>query len=111
MHELALAEGILRIICEEQEKNGFDRVLELRLGLGECSGVEPECFREFFPYAAKGTCAEGAKLSFRTIPARFVCQSCGGEIRGREICCPACGSLALRMTEGTEFRLESLNVE
>ena len=71
MHELALTEGIISIIADEKRKNGFERVLEIRLRLGEYSGVIPECIEEFFPIAAKGTAAEGAKLVMERIDASF----------------------------------------
>jgi len=43
MHELALAEGILKIVTSEQQKNGFARVLEIGLSIGEYSGIVPTC--------------------------------------------------------------------
>ena len=63
MHELALTEGILSIVASEQKKQAFTRVLEISLKVGEYSGVIPSCIEEFFPLAAKGTAAEGAKLT------------------------------------------------
>ena len=68
MHELALTEGILRIVREQAEKNGFARVLEIRLRVGEYSGIIPECLQEFFPIVSKGTEAEGAELVIRPVP-------------------------------------------
>ena len=55
MHELALTEGILQIVREQAEKNGFERVLEISLRVGEYSGIVPECLLEFFPIVSKGT--------------------------------------------------------
>lgn len=73
MHELAFTEGIIKIVTSEAEKHGFTKCLEITLSVGEYSGIVPDCVREFFPYAAKGTIAEGAKIS--TIPNedRFGC--------------------------------------
>ena len=62
MHELALTEGIINIINSQQEQEGFSQVLEIRLRVGEYSGIVPDCIREFFPIAAKGTAAERAEL-------------------------------------------------
>ena len=53
MHELALTEGILSIVSSEQKKNGFSRVLEIDLRIGEYSGVIPGCIEEFFPMVAE----------------------------------------------------------
>ena len=62
MHELALTEGILKIVLSEQKKNAFTRVLEIDLKIGEYSGIIPSCIEEFFPLVAKDTPAEGAEL-------------------------------------------------
>ena len=45
MHELALTEGIINIINSQQEQEGFSRVLEIRLRVGEYSGIVPDCIR------------------------------------------------------------------
>ena len=113
MHELALTEGILEIVREQAEKNGFDRVLEISLRVGEYSGVIPECLQEFFPLVSKGTRAEGAALVILPVPASFRCLTCGyrGPIPPRTACCPRCGGTAIRMTAGREFYVENLKVE
>lgn len=113
MHELALTEGIIRIVEAEQKKNGFSRVLEISLRIGEYSGVIPECIREFFPIAAKGTAAEQAQLTLETVPAAFRCLDCGyeGPLPRRSACCPQCGGSAIHMTAGREFYVENLKVE
>ena len=113
MHELALTEGIINIINSQQEQEGFSRVLEIRLRVGEYSGIVPECIREFFPIAAKGTAAEEAELVVEPVEAAFRCLDCGyeGGIERKSACCPACGSLAVRLIAGREFYVESLKVE
>ena len=113
MHELALTERILRIVSSEQQKNGFSRVLEIDLMIGEVSGVIPACIEDFFPLAAKGTPAEGAKLVMHTVPAAFECLSCGynGPLARHSTCCPDCGSAQIRMTAGREFFVENIVVE
>ena len=113
MHELALAEGIINIISSQQEQEGFSRVLEIRLRVGEYSGIVPECIREFFPIAAKGTAAERAELVVEPVKAVFRCLDCGyeGAIERKSACCPKCGSTAERLTAGREFYVESLKVE
>ena len=113
MHELTLAKGIIDIVNSEAAKNGFDRVLEIRLRVGEFSGVIPECLQEFFPIAAAGTPAAEAALTVESIPAAFRCLDCGyeGPVDRKAACCPVCGAAAIRMTAGREFYVESLKVE
>ena len=84
MHELAIAKGIIDIVKAEAENQGFRKVLEIKLRVGEFSGIVPDCLREFFPIAAAGTPAEKAELTMESIPARFRCLDCGYEGRRTE---------------------------
>ena len=113
MHELAIAQGIIQIVDSEAKKKGFQRVLEIRLKLGEFSGILPDCLLEFFPIAAKGSAAEGAELCIEAVPAAFKCLECGyeGPADRKNACCPACGSTAIQMTAGRELFVENLKVE
>lgn len=113
MHELSLAQGILGIVKSEREKNGFSRVLEVSVKVGEFSGIIPRCLEECFPLAAEGGCAEGAKLNIEVLPSVFRCDGCGYEGRPdrARACCPACGGEQIRMISGREFYVENLVVE
>lgn len=113
MHELAITEGIISIVNDEARKNGFTRVLEISLRVGEFSGIVPQCLREFFPVAAAGTPAEGAALDIQCLPSAFLCLDCGyeGAADRENACCPRCRSAALKMTAGREFYVENLKVE
>ena len=113
MHELALTEGIINIVESEKKKHGFERVSAISLKIGEYSGVIPECVEEFFPIASKGTAADGAKLIFEKVPAKFECRECvwhGGLEKG-SFACPVCGGESLKMTVGREFYVENITVE
>ena len=113
MHELAIAKGIIQIVNSEAEKNGFTRVLEIRLSVGEFSGIVPDSLREFFPVAAAGTPAEKAELTVETVKAVFQCRDCGyeGDADRKNACCPVCQSTALNMIAGREFYVDRLKVE
>lgn len=113
MHELAITKGIIDIINSEAEKKGFTNVLEITLRVGEYSGIVPECLRDFFTIAAAGSAAERAELVIEPVKARFKCLECGyeGEADRKNACCPECRSVAIKMTAGREFFVESLKVE
>ncbi len=64
MHEMSLCEGMLRIIEKKAQKDGFRRVLTVRVELGDYSGASEESLRFCFPVAAKGGIAEGAEMEF-----------------------------------------------
>ena len=113
MHELAITKGIIDIVSSEARDKDFERVLEIKLQVGEYSGLVPECIREFFPIAAKGSVAENAVLNIETLKAKFKCLDCGyeGDADRKNACCPQCRSTALKMTAGREFYVDSLKVE
>lgn len=113
MHELAITRSMIDLVETEAEKQGFAKALEIRLRVGEFSGIVPECIEDFFPLAAKGTASEGAKLVFETVPAEFQCLDCGyeGAADRKNACCPVCKSTMLKMTVGREFYIDSLKVE
>ena len=113
MHELAITESVIDLINREAQDKGFKKVLAISLRVGEYSGLVPECLREFFPIAARGSIAEGAALEIQRLPAAFRCLDCGyeGPVERKAACCPDCGSTAIRMTAGREFFVDSLKVE
>ena len=113
MHELAVTRSLVDLVQTESERQGFTKALEIRLKVGEYSGIVPDYILDLFPYASKGTAAEGAALFFETLPASFRCAGCGyeGPVNRRDARCPSCGGTALRMTAGREFFVDSLKVE
>ncbi len=113
MHELALTQGIIDIVVSEQEKQGFKDVKEIRLKVGEYSGIVPDYIKDFFPTVSKGTCAEQATLVISFIPAEIKCLECGfeGKPGTRRAFCPQCGSTAFTMIKGREFYVENILVE
>ena len=113
MHELAITKSIIDLVDGEAKKQGFKRALEIRLSLGEFSGIVPGYIEDFFPLVAEGTAAFGAKLIFETLPAKFLCRDCGheGAADRKNACCFKCGSSNLKMTAGREFFVDSLKVE
>lgn len=113
MHEMSIARSLIQLVEREAEDKGFSRVEAISLKIGEFSGLVPQCLIDFFPYAAEGTIAQGAKLEIEQLPAAFRCLDCGyeGAVDPGQALCPSCGSAALRMTQGTGFYVDSLKVE
>ena len=94
-------------------KAGAKKILEVRLKIGELSGVFPECIEACFSEVCKGTIAEGAKLVVEPIPIRIFCRDCNTESevgRGR-VMCPHCGSYNYKIIGGREYFVDSLKVE
>lgn len=113
MHELVIVEGILDVIIPEVKKHHAEKILSIKLKIGEMSGVVPECIHEYFGVASKGTIAEGAKVIIEKTPVMITCPDCGysGEIRKGMHECPSCGSLRFRITSGSEYFIDSVEAE
>lgn len=111
MHELAIMQSVVSLCEREAAEKGFSRVRSIALAVGAVSGFEPGCMFEFFPAAALGSVAEGARLETRVIPAAIECPDCGytGKAHGAE--CPRCGGWGFRLTQGREFYIDSIEVE
>ena len=113
MHELAITENILKTALPKAEESGAKRILEVRLKIGELSGVVPECVQYYFDLIAKGTIAEGARIISESVPVRIVCRDCGyeGGIDRKHNRCPVCESKSFSITGGRDFYVDSLLAE
>ncbi|HEY0722348.1 MAG TPA: hydrogenase maturation nickel metallochaperone HypA [Gammaproteobacteria bacterium] len=113
MHELSLAEGVLQIVEESAQRQGFTRVKEIRLEIGALSGVEIEALRFCIEAVLRNSLAEGARVIIEPIPARGRCMQCGEmvEIAARYDACPQCGCQLVQPAGGTEMRVKDLLVE
>lgn len=113
MHELSIVEGILETVVPEVRKYNVTRITEIRLKIGEMSGIVPQCIDEYFGIAAKGTIAEGARIRIERIPVRVSCPECGyegGIARGRYKC-PGCGGTGFRIVSGREYYIDSVEAD
>lgn len=113
MHEYAVTKSIVDIAVKEAQNAGASRIVEIRLVIGDLSTIMDESVSLYFDVISRGTPAEGARLVFNRIPARFSCADCGLEYdkpaKGFE--CPNCGRTG-RLTEGgREFYIESMEVD
>lgn len=113
MHELAITEGILNIAVKEAEKHNVNKVINIKLKIGELSGVVPDLIQEYFNIVSKGTAAEGAKIIIERIPGRIKCLDCGTEslIERMRIKCPVCAGYNVKITAGREYYVDSMEVE
>ncbi|MCX8161025.1 MAG: hydrogenase maturation nickel metallochaperone HypA [Candidatus Saccharicenans sp.] len=118
MHELSIVADLFTIIEEKASQAKASRVTKVRVLIGELSGVVPELFRSAFNSYKKGTIADRARLEIKITKVKFRCQSCGREIRTRDISapdfshsCPFCGSKEVELISGRDLYLEKLEIE
>ncbi len=112
MHELALSQGIVDVVCRQAETGGACRVLRVRIAIGALSSVAPNAIEFCFDAVSRGTLAEGARLEIDRPPGRAHCLSCETvvTIAGRECPCPLCGEHRWVLVGGDDLRVLELEV-
>ena len=110
MHELAIAGSIVEIAG--RHANGR-RVTKVYLKVGHLRQVVTSALTFGFELVAQGTPVEGAELEVEEVPAVASCEACGAESHLKEfpLRCRACGGDDLRMLQGEELFVESLELE
>jgi hydrogenase nickel incorporation protein HypA/HybF len=113
VHELSVTQQVLEITLEKARENGATAVKQINLVIGDMASVVDESVQFYFNFLGKGTLAEGARLVFRRVPITVRCRSCGNEfdVSGEEWTCPQCRKMDCQVIGGTEFYLESIEVE
>ena len=114
MHELAIAEQLVKLVEEEARRAEAKRVLAVQLVLGEHSHIAGEALRFHFErLLANGSPATGAKLHIRREAMRFLCSECDADYTPRvgDWRCPRCGHVGKLVETGDELWVESLEVE
>lgn len=111
MHELGIAQHILRIVEEHLEKSM--RLLQVHLHVGQLRAIMPDSLRFYFNELTKDTPQAGAILDIEEIPVRTLCRSCGAShtLEVPLFLCPSCGSPQIETISGDELTVISVEVE
>ena len=110
MHELAIADAIVRIAAEHARGR---RVHAVHVVAGHLRQVVPSALALAFELVADGTAVQGARLELRVVPAVARCRACGVESvqEGFPLACGACGALDVDVVAGEELTVEELEIE
>jgi hydrogenase nickel incorporation protein HypA/HybF len=109
MHELAIAESVVRIASAHARGR---RVASVELKVGHLRQVVPAALEFSFELVAQGTALEGAQLAIEHVPAAVRCAGCGAEteVDGFPLACGVCGGLATEVVRGEELYVDALEV-
>lgn len=113
MHELAMVRSIYDVISEQIKEHHVKRVMQVRLVVGELTGVEDMTMKLCFEMYVQATPLEGAKLVIRRVPAKVRCRICGNEYETKIPFsgCAVCGNKKIQIISGEELYIDSLEVE
>jgi hydrogenase nickel incorporation protein HypA/HybF len=111
VHEYSIVGALLHQVETEALARGATSVGRVRVALGELSGVDPELLETAYRTFRERTFCRDAELQIRTVPACWVCPSCGRTFaRGEALRCLPCQAPA-RLESGDEILLEQIEME
>ncbi|MCE5312259.1 MAG: hydrogenase maturation nickel metallochaperone HypA [Nitrospiraceae bacterium] len=113
MHEVSVAESLLKTVVEQAAAHNCTRIEKIILRIGRASGVVSEALVFAFDALKPGTMAENAVIEVMDVPVAGKCETCGSDFSVEEkyvLACPSCGSPSFVITSGRELELSELEV-
>ena len=113
MHELSITQSILDIAVSKAKETNAAAVTQINLVIGDMASVVDDSVQFYFDFLSKGTIAEGAQLTFKRIHIKIRCRRCSHEYiaSGEDWKCPQCQEMDPEIIAGSEFYLDSIEVE
>lgn len=111
MHELVLAQDILKKIIDEAKSRGLKRIKHAKVMIGETLIHDQTELEELFISVSKDTIAEGINLEIKIAPLKAVCGKCGTEFDAsfNNAGCSKCGSKDINIAQGNGIKIEELS--
>lgn len=113
MHEMSLMGGVFEVIEQTLSQHEVNRVIQVKLKVGELTNAEPDALEMAFEAYSKDTICEGAELIVERVQVRGRCRNCQLEFAVETLffLCPKCQNSSIEVIQGEELLLESLEVE
>jgi hydrogenase nickel incorporation protein HypA/HybF len=110
MHELSIADALLRIALRHAEGR---RIASVEVQVGHLRQVVPDALAFAWTLVTEGTDGQGAELVIEEVPAAGVCRGCGTESEwdAFPLACTACGSFDVELVRGEELLVDALTME
>ena len=120
MHELSMADAIVKTVLDAAEKNQAEEILEVTIEIGKLTMLNPEQLRFLLEVLTEDTLLEGAKITIEEIPVEIKCNSCNytGKTDLDEsdhylmiVKCPQCDERDLEIITGRECNVKNIKIE
>ena len=113
MHELGIAQGMLKIALEYAAKNHAAHITALNVQMSAAADESEDSLRFHIENLSRGTPAQGARVEITRVPTQMKCLDCGNEfaLDSTDVMCPRCSGRRVRSLVQDEFKLASIDVE
>ena len=113
MHELGLADAMLKMVENLVKDEGAEKVIAVTISIGDLSGVVPHFMADAWEAVTDGTPYDGVPLHIETVPGVAQCMDCGEQFQvdTKHMKCPRCGSGKLTPVSGRDMTIEEIDVE
>jgi len=112
MHELSVAHAVVSTVVDALPTPDT-RVLQVRLRIGELSGIVPQALEFAYDVAAQGTPLEDAALVIERSPIVIDCPSCGEQriASAQDFRCPSCAQPCGNVIGGKELEILDITLD
>ncbi|MEN4005985.1 MAG: hydrogenase maturation nickel metallochaperone HypA [Methanobacteriaceae archaeon] len=117
MHELSIADAIVKTAIDVAEKNNAQEISEVTIEIGKLTLLNPEQLKFMISVLGENTLLEGAEIIVEEVPIEISCKSCdfagsaGDDLDVPIIKCPECEEQDLKITKGRECNVKSIKIE
>ena len=120
MHELSMADAIVKTAIDVAEKNDAQEITEVTIEIGKLTMLNPEQLKFMIDVLSENTLLEGAEIIIEDIPIEIKCKSC--DFVGLAVSddldhlvpiinCPECEGRDLEITKGRECNVKTIKIE
>lgn len=120
MHELSMADAIVKTVLDAAEKNQAEEILEVTIEVGKLTMLNPEQLKFLLDVLTEDTLLESADIIIEEIPVEIKCNSCSytGSTNLDDsdhylliVKCPECGERDLEVISGRECNVKNIKIE
>lgn len=113
MHEFAIMTQLLQAVEQKAQELNAAKVCAINLVVGERMGIVDDSLQFCFDMLTPDTVVAGATLNVRHVATRFLCGACAKTYAPglADFRCPTCGAVGQITEAGSEFLIESIEIE
>lgn len=112
MHEYSIVQSLLESCEEHARQNESENVTKVIVKIGVLSGIEPDLLQTAFDTFKEKTVCENAQFIINHQKVVIACLSCDEEstLEKNEFACPKCNSTQVKVVDGEDMYLMSLEM-